>query len=193
MSIIPEYVEGIISTEQGGAHAGETVQILADDYTSKGEEELIETKIGDDLVFIEKKYITLKKEALQNASEDFTVPETTSISGVGNVKEEDEDEITISLNDLLDDEDDEDDDSNDEDDDNIEISIEDLDDEDDEPESKSEELEVLQAKLRKTLDELEDVKTEMKNTFTSTETISNTITSLKGMLDAMRKDQMNLK
>ena len=192
MSAIPEYVEAVISNDQGGSHAGESVQILADDYTSKGDEELIETKIGDDLVFIEKKFLTLKKEALQNASEDFTVPETTSISGVGNVKEEDEDdEITISLNDLLD----SDDDNNDEDkdDDNVEISIEDLDDEDAEPESKAEELEVLQAKLRKTLDELEDVKAEMKNTFTSTETISNTITSLKGMLDAMRKDQMNLK
>jgi hypothetical protein len=43
------------------------------------------------------------------------------------------------------------------------------------------------------LEELEDIRSEMKNTFTSTDTISTTITSLKGMLDALKKDQEELK
>jgi hypothetical protein len=49
-------------------------------------------------------------------------------------------------------------------------------------------IEVLRAKLKKSLQELEEIKGEMKNTFTSTDTISSTITSIKGMLDALKKD-----
>ena len=53
--------------------------------------------------------------------------------------------------------------------------------------------EIFQAKLRKALTELEDLKKDMTKTYTSTETISNNITSLKGVLDAMKKDQLELK
>jgi hypothetical protein len=43
------------------------------------------------------------------------------------------------------------------------------------------------------MQELEGIRGEMKNTFTSTDTISNTITSLRGMLDALKRDQEKLK
>ena len=94
-----------------------------------------------------------------------------------------------------DDEDDEDDDDDDEDD-SIKISVSDL---NDEPESMfknepaQEDGEILRAKLNKSLEELEDIRSGMQNTFTSTDTISTTITSLKGMLDALKKDQEAIK
>jgi hypothetical protein len=216
---VKNYVKATISEEQGGTHSGNEVEVLADDYTSKGDEELIEVKIGDDIIFVEKKFINLENEALSpvtTTSEEFTVPETTSFSGVANVKEEEEEEFTISLDDLDDilgrddddededdededdddDDDDEDDDEDDDDEDDDAISISDL---DDKPESifntepRDEDGEVLKAKLSKSLEELEDIRSEMKNTFTSTDTISTTITSLKGMLDALKKDQEELK
>ena len=138
-----------------------------------------------------------------------------------NNEDEDEEEFTISLADLddvLSDEDDEDDDIellnldvdgdivNKEEDDEEEISISDLDDddkeEDDDDDDKEdddkedtnepEDVEKLSAKLKKSLGELEDIRSEMNNTFTSTDTISGTITSLKGMLDALKKDQQGL-
>jgi DNA repair exonuclease SbcCD ATPase subunit len=53
-------------------------------------------------------------------------------------------------------------------------------------------LEMLSAKLKKSLAELEDIKAGMNNTFTSTDTISSTIQNLRGMLDALKKDQMDI-
>jgi len=53
-------------------------------------------------------------------------------------------------------------------------------------------MDVLSAKLNKSLGELEEIKSSMNNTFTSTDTISTTIQSLKGMLDAIKKDQDEL-
>ena len=208
---------------------GETVEVLADDYTSKGDEELIEVKIGDDIIFVEKKFISLKPDALASGvEEDFNVPAVNSVSGVANVKESDDDddddedyddddeEFIISLDDLDDivddtDDDDEEDDEpvdlinidtelNNDDEDDTKISISDLNDipaptgeAPTETERSENDLDTLQAKLRKSLEELEDVRAEMKNTFTSTDTISGTITSIKGMLDALKKDTENLK
>ena len=217
----------MISKDQGGSHAGQVVEVLADDYTSKGDEEMLEVKIGDDVIFVEKKFISLKGESLEPVvDEDFTLPGSTSISGVANVKEEeeeeledDEEEFVISLSDLDDvisdddddkeddeeltmldltgndeeEDDDEDDDEDDNDDEEEEtISISDL---DDSPEGDNNvgDTEKLSSKLRKSLEELEDIRSEMNNTFTSTDTITGTITSLKGMLDALKKDQENLK
>ena len=184
-------------------------------------------KVGDDIVFVEKKFVFLKDESLEpatkptvkNTAEEFTVPAVNSISGVANIKEDDDEEeddesilsigdgdeeFTFSLDDLDftkkadDDDDHEDDDDDDDDDDDHE--------EDDDQASHGEEkpsyfvsepeptnIDVLRAKLKKSMQELEGIRGEMKNTFTSTDTISNTITSLKGMLDALKRDQEKLK
>jgi hypothetical protein len=56
----------------------------------------------------------------------------------------------------------------------------------------SSDLEMLRAKLKKSLAELEELKGDMQNTFTSSDTLSMTIQSLRGMLDALKKDQMNI-
>jgi hypothetical protein len=52
------------------------------------------------------------------------------------------------------------------------------------------EHEVLRAKLQKSLADLEDIRSEMKTSFTSTDTITSTINAINGMLDALKKDQM---
>lgn len=167
-------MKATISDNQGGTHAGEKIEILADDYTSKGDEELIEVKIGEDTLFIEKKYIVLDDDVLQkDTSEDFTLPELTSVSGVANVKEEDE---ILQLDDikLVDKR------PSTKPEDNLGIYNE---------EPKMNDLEVLRAKIKKATADLEDIRSDMKSTFTSTDTISSTITSLKGMIDALKKDQ----
>jgi len=162
---------------------------------------MIEVKIGDDIVFIEKKFVKLKEESLEpvvkNTDEEFTVPAVNSISGVANVKEDDEDdEFTFSLDDLdftkkVDDDDEGEDDDGDKEIVNIKVGTEEPSYYNSEPEPTD--LEVLSSKLKKSMKELEDIRAEMKNTFTSTDTISNTITSLKGMVDALKKDQEGLK
>jgi hypothetical protein len=90
-----------------------------------------------------------------------------------------------------------------EDDNDSIIIVDDLDDEDDditidnlgdleEPLTPPTDIELIRAKLKKSLAELEDARADMSNTFTSTSTISTTIQSLRGMLDALKKDQMNI-
>ena len=198
------FVKAVVSND-GGEHAGETVEILADDYTSKGEEEDVEVKIGDDVVFIAKKYLSLKPEALASSlEEDGLLPKEHSISGVANVREDDEEaEFSISLDDLedvLDDDDDDDDDDEIDYDDLLDLKFDDEEDEDGDQEDKSmyvnepelTDPEVLRAKLKKSLEELESIKSEMNKTFTTTDTISSTITSVRGMIDALKKDQENL-
>lgn len=134
---------------------------------------MLEVKSGDDIIFVKKKYVKLKSDTLEPVNspemdEDFTLKVPTSISGVGNVKEEEEEtedsEVIITPADTV------------------------------TPQTeKPTDLEVLRSKLRKSLEELEEVRQDMSATFTSTDTISNTITSLKGMLDALKKDQENLR
>jgi hypothetical protein len=166
-------VKATVAADQGGPHAGETVEVLADDYASKGDEELIEVKVGDDLIFIEKKFIKLGSSALEPSTE---APESAPKSKSPKEEMLDEDEEEISVADL----DDEDDDEEEDDDDNESST------------GVPTDLETLRAKLKKSLTELEDIKSDMSTTFTSTDTISSTIQSLRGMIDALRKDQMNI-
>jgi hypothetical protein len=159
---------------------------LADDYASKGEEEMIEVKIEDDIIFLAKKEITLKSSALQKPEAEDSVQ----------LLDEDEDDIADMFNmDIADDIEDEEESPEEEE---IEHALDGL--------SKGEfpslgdiyvenptnDTDVLSAKLSKSLAELEEIRSSMNNTFTSTDTISTTIQSLKGMLDAIKKDQNEL-
>lgn len=188
---------------------------MANDYTSKGDEELIEVKIGDDLIFIEKKFIIVNPTAVLSKEPDST--ETEIIDNSKPIKEDDDDDddddisfsldsLSADIQDISDDpiEPDEKEDGEDSkvtepidnkkkeislddiEDDDIKISVKDL---DDEHRSSQEDL---QQKLRNTLEDLQEIKKDMKNTFTSTETISTAITSIKGMIDALRKDQLTI-
>jgi hypothetical protein len=177
---------------------------------------LIEVKIGDDLIFVEKKFIKLGEAALEKPAE--TKPDSKT-----EMLDEDEDDDDDDDNEDHDDDDDDEDEDfnfdmeddlvfNDEEEekedsqekmhdehDEIKQSIEDLNQEvgyltnalaaGTKPQA---DLEMLSAKLKKSLSELESIKADMSNTFTSTDTISSTIQSLRGMLDALRKDQMNI-
>ncbi len=180
---------------------------------------MIEIKIGDDLIFVEKKYIKLGSAALEK-------PEELKVQRLEEDDDDDDDDdddekfsLDTMTDDIVDDivdniigddddehhEDDDDDDEHHEDDDEHHED----DDDDDEAQSKGEfevpaeleeipvkepgsDLEVLRAKLKKSLEELEDIRSDMSASFTSTSTISTTIQSLKGMLDALKKDQMNI-
>ncbi len=162
---------------------------------------MIEIKIGDDLIFIEKKYIKLGSAALEK-------PEELKVQRLEEDDDDDDDEkfsLDTMTDDIVDDIvdniiGDDDDEHHDDDDD---------DDDDDEAQSKGEfevpaeleeipvkepgsDLEVLRAKLKKSLEELEDIRSDMSASFTSTSTISTTIQSIKGMLDALKKDQMSI-
>jgi len=53
-------------------------------------------------------------------------------------------------------------------------------------------IEELQSKLAKALQDLESIRDDMKDTFTSNETISTTISSLRGLTDAMKKDSHSI-
>jgi preprotein translocase subunit YajC len=54
-----EYVKAKVDDEQGGSCAGQEVEILATDYTTKGDEDLIQVKCGDEIFFIEKKFLEI--------------------------------------------------------------------------------------------------------------------------------------
>lgn len=237
------YVKATVSQEQGGPSAGETVEVLASDYASKGDEELIEVKIGDDVVFIEKKFIALEDAPFKDSDDDENVEIGTKENTEEDIEDSPEEkEIEIDLESDDDDENDIDievDDEKDEPEPDIEAELDNelesksddeqssedetivdeptaddvknsdliIDDElekepvsDDvaitveEPSVKSpeNELEILRAKLQKSLSELEEIQSAMTKTFTSTDTIASTITSIKGMLDAMKNDHMNI-
>ena len=165
---------------------------------------MVEVKIGDDVVFIEKKYIILDSSAMEKPdSEISTEPKVELL-------DEEDDEETFSLDlpqDIEDEEDEEETDSPDEpsgedgkellaSDDDITIGDLGLDDVTsigaEGVEKEQNDPEVLRAKLLKSLRELEDIKANMTNTFTSTDTISSTIQSIRGMIDALKKDQMDI-
>ena len=166
----------------------------------------MEVRIGDEHVFIEKKFIIVDSILSKDEPTEKTVgtvplmdEEEELINDDDEDDEDDEDAIKTSLADL--DFDDEEGVSTDENPEQepepepepeptpepeTEISLSDLDKQD------KESKESLQAKLKKSLEDLKAIKDEMKNTFTSTETISSTITSVKGIIDALKKDQLEL-
>lgn len=147
---------------------------------------MIEVKIGDDIIFLAKKMITLKSSALKN-------PETKDPI---QMLDEDEDDESMFSMDMEDDINDEEEESPEEQELDQAIdslakgvfpSLGDI-----YIENPTSDIDVLSAKLNKSLGELEEIKSSMNNTFTSTDTISTTIQSLKGMLDAIKKDQAEL-
>lgn len=220
----------MISPEQGGPYAGKEVEVLADDYAAKGDEEMIEVKVGDDLIYVEKKFVNPGNEAMQKVEEPAPA-KTLEDEEISFDVEDDEDreddgeeEFSYDLEDLDDEAADDDDDEDDEEDDEEEIlsfdseddvedgeddgeefsydvdSDEETSDDDDiqmdvvvepEPVAQPTKVEILRSRLKKSMQELEDIRSQMKSTFTSTDTISSTITSLRGMLDALQKDTGN--
>ena len=148
---------------------------------------MIEVKVGDDVVFLAKKLITLKSSALKNPESETPVQ----------MIDEDDDEMTDMFSmDMEDDIEDNEEESTEEEE--IEHALDGLSKGvfpslgDLYIENPTSDMEVLSAKLNKSLGELEEIKSSMSNTFTSTDTISTTIQSLKGMLDAIKKDQNEL-
>ena len=197
------YVKAKISDQQEGPQAGKEVEVLADDYAAKGDEDMVEVKIGDDVVFIEKKYIDLDSSAMEKPDLETSVKPKVELLD----EEDDEDNFSLDLPQDIEDDEEEVDTILDEptageeegvlaSDDDITIGDLGLDDitsigaEGEEKEQSD--PEVLRAKLLKSLKELEEIKSNMSSTFTSTDTISSTIQSVRGMIDALKKDQMNI-
>ena len=120
----------------------------------------MEVKIGDDVIFIEKKFVKLGAAALEKP-EEVQPDKVEKLEEEGFATQDDRD-ITASIEEPI------------------------------EPVKPSSDLEMLRAKLKKSLAELEEIRSSMSTSYTSTNTISGTITSLRGMLDALKKDQMDI-
>lgn len=253
-----EYVKATIISEQGGEHAGSDVDILAADYAAKGDDELVEVKSGEDIFFVEKRFIKLSEEALEKPAhlkedEDMDDDDDDDDDDKEEVETETEVETEESPEGETEVETEEETDAPEGDSEEMTISVDDLDEEPtgdeptgdepggelaDEPVAAEEpaaeepaetpavpapavmdtplptqsaeapnqitptsattgtspnaDLEILQAKLQKSMEELEAIKAQMGNTFTSTDTINSTITALRGMIDAMKKDHMEI-
>jgi hypothetical protein len=193
----PAFVKAKLSEDFTGEGAGSEVEVLADDYTSKGDEDMIEVKMGDDLIFVEKKFVKITTDEIEPAITD-------KVQEIDEDDDDDDDyEFDLDLDDLKDDDDDDtfsfdmEEEPSEEPEEPSAVEPEEIETIVAEPQqlntgSKDTEMIILQAKLKKSLAELEDLRNDMHNTFTSSDTLSNTITSLKGMLDAMKKDQMNI-
>lgn len=174
------------------------MEFLARDYTSKGDDDEIEVKIGDDIIFIEKKFIIPAKSTIKQ-SVIKPVPEENK-----NVQENEEEVIVDD--DFFDDDpdddpnDDPDDDFDDELDGDMKIIKNDEFDSNDKKDKESifkseedpSENNVMISKLKKTLSELEDLRNDVKKTFTSSDTLDSIINSTRGMLDAILKDDKKM-
>lgn len=166
---------------------------------------MVEVKIGDDVVFIEKKYIDLDSSAMENPDTEETKPkgdlllddededENFSLDLASDIEDDIEDEIDSILDEPIEGEG-EDGVLASEDDITIgDLGLDDITSIGAEGQEKEQnDPEVLRAKLLKSLKELEDIKSNMTSTFTSTDTITSTIQSLRGMIDALKKDQMDI-
>lgn len=192
------YIKGSISDDASSDYVGKNVEFLARDYTSKGDDDEIEVKIGDDIIFIEKKFIIPAKSTIKQ-SVIKPVPEENK-----NVQENEEEVIVDD--DFFDDDpdddpnDDPDDDFDDELDGDMKIIKNDEFDSNDKKDKESifkseedpSENNVMISKLKKTLSELEDLRNDVKKTFTSSDTLDSIINSTRGMLDAILKDDKKM-
>ena len=139
--------------------------MLAIDFASKGDFDTIEVKKEDTVFYIHKKNISLKKDALKQPDEIHSVDDSTFSFHVDDELDEIQAESSV---------------------------LDDLDITDYETEKQPNQisdLEMLQIKLKKTLLELEDIKSDMKNSFTSSDTVENTVRSIQGIVNALDKDK----
>ena len=172
-----EFVHGTVDASQEGACAGKDVEVLASDFAAKGPEDLIEVKCEDETYFIEKKFLKVSTtEGDDSMTIDFDAEAPSDEEKKDDSEEKPESEEK---------KDDSEEKSDDEDKKDDKEGSSDDSDKEDKPENK---LEILQSKLAKALKDLEEIKADMNDSFTSNETISMSITSLKGLTDALKKD-----
>jgi hypothetical protein len=202
-----EYVPGKVDAAQEGSCAGKDVEVLAADFASKGPEDLIQVKCDGELFFIEKKFVQVSTtEAEDSLTIDFdAAPPAEDEKKEEEPKEEEpkeeapkEEEPKAEGGEEAPKEEapkeeapkeEPKEEAPKEEEPKEEAPKEEAPKaEDGEEEKKKPSLEELQAKLAKALEDLESIKNDMKDTFTSNEAISATITSLKGLNDALKKD-----
>lgn len=203
----PEYVPGKVDAAQEGSCAGKDVEVLAADFASKGPEDLIQVKCDGELFFIEKKFVQVSTtEAEDSLTIDFDAAPPAE-----DEKKEEEPKKEEGGEEAPKEEEPKAEEAPKEEEPKAEEPKEEAPKEEapkeeapkeEEPkeeapkaeggeegeEKKKPSLEDLQAKLSKALEDLEQIKNDMKDTFTSNEAISATITSLKGLNDALKKD-----
>jgi hypothetical protein len=190
----PGYVKAMVSAEQGGSCAGKEVEILAGDFTSKGDEDLIQVKCGEDLYFIEKKFIQVSTTEEESLSIDFDAEPPAEDEKKEEPKEEEGEkkeggeEKKEEVKEEPKEEEKEEKQEEPKEEEKEEPKKEEGGEEKKEEEPKKPTVEELQAKLAKALEDLEAIKNDMKDTFTSNETIQTTITSLRGFTEALKKD-----
>ena len=192
----PEYVPGKVTPDQEGSCAGKDVEVLAADMASKGPDDLIQVKCDGELYFIEKKFIEVSTtEGEDSTTIDFDAAppskegEGEKKEGEGE-KEEGEGEKEEGEGEKKEGEGEKEEGEGEKEEGEGEKKEGEGEKEEGEgdEEKKKPTPEELQSKLAKALEDLEQIRNDMKDTFTSNEMISHTINSLRGLNDALRKD-----
>jgi len=177
-----EYVHGTVDPDQHGSCAGKEVEVLASDYASKGAEDLIEVKCAGETYFIEKKHL---KVSTSESDDSMTIDfDAAPPKKDGDDKKEEPKKEEPKKEDS--------EEAPEKKEDSEEKPEKKEDSEEDSKKEKKPSIEELQSKLAKALQDLESIRDDMKDTFTSNETISTTISSLRGLTDAMKKDSHSI-
>jgi hypothetical protein len=190
----PEYVGGKVSSEQEGSCAGKDVEVLAADMAAKGPDDLIQVKCDGELFFIEKKFIEVSTtEADDSTTIDFDAAPPDDEKKDDEKKDDekkDDSEEKSDDSEKKEGGDEEKSDDGEKKEGGDEEKSDDGEKKEDSDEEKKEKpsIEELQSKLAKALEDLEQIKNDMKDSFTSNETISATINSLRGLNDAFKRD-----
>jgi hypothetical protein len=189
----PEYVVGKVDASQEGSCAGKDVEVLATDFAAKGPEDLIQVKCDGELYFIEKKFVQVSTSEEESLSIDF---DAEAPSDEKPKKEEPKEEEPKEEEPAAEPKEEEPKEEKPAEEPKEEEPKEEEPKEEkpaeepkeEEPKEEKPSIEDLQAKLSKALEDLEQIKNDMKDTFTSNETISTTINSLRGLNDALKRD-----
>ena len=197
----PEYVVGKVDSSQEGSCAGKDVEVLATDFAAKGPEDLIQVKCEGELYFIEKKFVQVSTSEEESLSIDFDAEAPSDEKPKKEEPKEEEPKEEKPAEEPKEEEPKEEkpaEEPKEEEPKEEEPKEEEPKEEKPAEETKEEEpkeeklsIEDLQAKLSKALEDLEQIKNDMKDTFTSNETISTTINSLRGLNDALKKDNLS--
>jgi hypothetical protein len=149
-----EFVKATVSAEQTGPCAGKEVEVNAIDFASKGAEEMVDIKCGEETFSVEKKFVSVLNNPAPAPAEDFsTAPgEVLPVSIEPMPTEEPVDSMGSE--------------------DNFDVH----------------DTEAMKAWLTKVSAKFEEIKDDMKDTFVSNDTVASIVTSLRGMLDALKAD-----
>jgi hypothetical protein len=151
----PEFVKATVSADQDGPCAGKEVEVNATDFASKGAEEMVDIKCGEETYSVEKKFVNVLNNPAPAPAEDFsTAPGEVLPVSIEPMPTEEPMSSSMDAED------------------NFDVH----------------DTEAMKAWLTKVSAKFEEIKDDMKDTFVSNDTVASIVTSLRGMLDALKAD-----